>query len=170
MSAYDILTGIQLCMAMAMIAYGIYFRKSRMCRLWWFAGPCVLVAIWAAAVLYYYTEYPFLTTLCFLMAFFLGLGLGLWFKKGLPELTYCRRQHRLRCPPLRTALPVNLFFCLIFASFQAVAYHMPFITHSWLFNEVLGFAPGIGMGWLWGRGLAMLFDIPTRGQQVYKDI
>lgn len=29
MSAYDILTGIQLCMAMAMIAYGIYFRKSR---------------------------------------------------------------------------------------------------------------------------------------------
>ena len=69
MSAYDILTGIQLCMAMAMIAYGIYFRKSRMCRLWWFAGPCVLVAIWAAAVLYYYTEYPFLTTLCFLMAF-----------------------------------------------------------------------------------------------------
>ena len=39
MSAYDILTGIQLCMAMAMIAYGIYFRKSRMCRLWWFAGP-----------------------------------------------------------------------------------------------------------------------------------
>ena len=44
MSAYDILTGIQLCMAMAMIAYGIYFRKSRMCRLWWFAGPCVLVA------------------------------------------------------------------------------------------------------------------------------
>ena len=114
MSAYDILTGIQLCMAMAMIAYGIYFRKSRMCRLWWFAGPCVLVAIWAAAVLYYYTEYPFLTTLCFLMAFFLGLGLGLWFKKGLPELTYCRKQHRLRCPPLRTALPVNLFFCLIF--------------------------------------------------------
>lgn len=91
MSAYDILTGIQLCMAMAMIAYGIYFRKSRMCRLWWFAGPCVLVAIWAAAVLYYYTEYPFLTTLCFLMAFFLGLGLGLWFKKGLPELTYCRK-------------------------------------------------------------------------------
>ena len=72
--------------------------------------------------------------------------------------------------PLRTALPVNLFFCLIFASFQAVAYHMPFITHSWLFNEVLGFAPGIGMGWLWGRGLAMLLDIPTRGQQVYKDI
>lgn len=102
--------------------------------------------------------------------FFLGLGLGLWFKKGLPELTYCRKQHSLRCPPLRTALPVNLFFCLIFASFQAVAYHMPFITHSWLFNEVLGFAPGIGMGWLWGRGLAMLFDIPTRGQQVYKDI
>ena len=66
--------------------------------------------------------------------------------------------------------PTNLFFCLIFASFQAVAYHMPFITHSWLFNEVLGFAPGIGIGWLWGRGLAMLFDIPTRGQQVYKDI
>ena len=83
------------------------------------------------------------------MAFFLGLGLGLWFKKGLPELTYCRKQHRLRCPPLRTALPGNLFFCLIFASFQAVAYHMPFITHSWLFNEVLGFAPGIGIGWLW---------------------
>ena len=57
-----------------------------------------------------------------------------------------------------------------FRSFQAVAYHMPFITHSWLFNEVLGFAPGIGMGWLWGRGLAMLFDIPTRGQQVCSDI
>ena len=145
MSAYDILTGIQLCMAIAMIAYGIYFRKSRTCRLWWFVGPGVLVAIWAAAVLYYYTEYPFLTTLCFLMAFFLGLGLGLWFKKGLPELTYCHKQHRLHCPPFGMALPVHLLFCL-------------------------GFAPGIGVGWLWGRKLAMLFDIPMRGQQVYKDM
>ncbi len=170
MSAYDILTGIQLCMAIAMIAYGIYFRKSRTCRLWWFVGPGVLVAIWAAAVLYYYTEYPFLTTLCFLMAFFLGLGIGLWFKKGLPELTYCHKQHRLHCPPFGMALPVHLLFCLLFASFQAMAYHLPFITHSWLFNEVLGFAPGIGVGWLWGRKLAMLFDIPMRGQQVYKDM
>lgn len=170
MSAYDILTGIQLCMAMAMISYGVYFRKSRACRLWWFAGPSFLVAVWTAAVLYYYTEYPFLTILCFLMAFFLGLGLGLWFKKGLPELTYCREDHLPHCPPFRTALPVNLLFCLLFAAFQAVVYHLPFITHSWLFNEVLGFAPGLGTGLLWGRGLAMLLDIPTRGQQVYKDI
>lgn len=65
---------------------------------------------------------------------------------------------------------MHLLFCLLFASFQAMAYHLPFITHSWLFNEVLGFAPGIGVGWLWGRKLAMLFDIPMRGQQVYKDM
>ena len=83
MSAYDILTGIQLCMMIVMIGYGIFFFKGRTCRIWCFGGPAVLVTFWSAAVVYYYTAYLFLTILCFLMAFFLGLGLGLWFKAGL---------------------------------------------------------------------------------------
>ena len=170
MSAYDILTGIQLCMTVAMVAYGFYFRRARECSVLCFVGPGILAAFWAAAVLYYYTEYPFLTILCFLMAFFLGLGLGLWFKQGLPELTYSRETHRLRCPPQRLALPVNIGFCLLFAAFQASVYHLPFLTHSWFFNEILGFAPGLATGLFWGRGLAVLLDIPMRGQQVYKDI
>ena len=82
MGAYDILTGTQLCMAVAMIAYGFYFKKKRTCRVWYFSGPAWLIAIWSAVVLYYYSEYPFLTILCFLMGFFLGMGIGLWVKKG----------------------------------------------------------------------------------------
>ena len=81
MGAYDILTGTQLCMAVAMIAYGFYFKKKRTCRVWYFSGPAWLIAIWSAVVLYYYSEYPFLTILCFLMGFFLGMGIGLWVKK-----------------------------------------------------------------------------------------
>ena len=104
------------------------------------------------------------------MAFFLGLGLGLWFKAGLPELTYCRARHLLRCPPMPGALPFNILICLAFAAIQAGVYHFPFLMYSWLFNEVLGFVPGLFSGLLWGRGLSMLLDIPTRGQQVYKDI
>ncbi len=82
MGAYDILTGTQLCMAVAMIAYGFYFKKKRTCRVWYFSGPAWLIAIWSAVVLYYYSEYPFLTILCFLMGFFLGMGIGLWVKKA----------------------------------------------------------------------------------------
>lgn len=170
MSAYDILTGIQLCMMIVMIGYGISFFKGRTCRIWCFGGPAVLVTFWSAAVVYYYTAYLFLTILCFLMAFFLGLGLGLWFKAGLPELTYCRARHLLRCPPMPGALLFNILICLAFAAIQAGVYHFPFLMYSWLFNEVLGFVPGLFSGLLWGRGLSMLLDIPTRGQQVYKDI
>lgn len=170
MGAYDILTGAQLCMAVAMIAYGFYFKKKRTCRVWYFSGPAWLIAIWSAVVLYYYTEYPFLTILCFLMGFFLGMGIGLWVKKGLPELTYCRERRRLQCPPMKKVMPAYLIVCVVFASFQIVGYHFSFITHSWFFNEVLGFAPGLCTGLLWGRGIAMLLDIPVRGQQVYKDI
>lgn len=45
MGAYDILTGTQLCMAVAMIAYGFYFKKKRTCRVWYFSGlaDCHLV-------------------------------------------------------------------------------------------------------------------------------
>lgn len=46
MGAYDILTGTQLCMAVAMIAYGFYFKKKRTCRVWYFSGPAWLIAIW----------------------------------------------------------------------------------------------------------------------------
>lgn len=53
MGAYDILTGTQLCMAVAMIAYGFYFKKKRTCRVWYFSGPAWLIAIWSAVVLYY---------------------------------------------------------------------------------------------------------------------
>ena len=45
MGAYDILTGTQLCMAVAMIAYGFYFKKKRTCRVWYFSGPAWLIAI-----------------------------------------------------------------------------------------------------------------------------
>lgn len=76
MSAYDILTGIQLCMMIVMIGYGIFFFKGRTCRIWCFGGPAVLVTFWSAAVVYYYTAYLFLTILCFLMAFFSGPGAG----------------------------------------------------------------------------------------------
>ena len=127
MSAYDILTGIQLCMMIAMIGYGIFFFRGRTCPIWCFGGPAVLVTLWSAAVLYYYTAYLFLTILCFLMAFFLGLGLGLWFKTGLPELTYCQQRHLLRCPPMPRALLFNILLCLAFAAIQAGVYHFPFL-------------------------------------------
>ena len=127
MGAYDILTGTQLCMAVAMIAYGFYFKKKRTCRVWYFSGPAWLIAIWSAVVLYYYSEYPFLTILCFLMGFFLGMGIGLWVKKGLPELTYCRERRRLQCPPMKKAMPAYLIVCIVFASFQIVGYHFSFI-------------------------------------------
>ena len=68
------------------------------------------------------------------------------------------------------ALPFNILICLAFAAIQAGVYHFPFLMYSWLFNEVLGVVPGLFSGLLWGRGLSMLLDIPTRGQQVYKDI
>lgn len=58
--------------------------------------------------------------------FFLGLGLGLWFKAGLPELTYCRARHLLRCPPMPGALPFNILICLAFAAIQAGVYHFRF--------------------------------------------
>lgn len=59
MGAYDILTGTQLCMAVAMIAaYGFYFKRNERAA-WYFSCPAWLIAIWSAVVLYYYSEYPF---------------------------------------------------------------------------------------------------------------
>ena len=137
-----------------MIAYGIYFWKSRMCRLW-FAAPASWLPSGSGCIILLYgislttsvSSWPF-------PAWVWACGS----RRDLPtDLLPQARQPSLSA--LRTALPVNLFFCLIFASFQAVAYHMPFITHSWLFNEV--WALRRASAWAGcGDGLAMLFDIP----------
>lgn len=158
-SAYDLLTGIQLCMAIVMLAYGVYFQKKRTCSLLFFSSPYFLMLFWAGAVIYYYSEYLFLTLLCFLMAFFLGLGMVLWLKKGLPVLHYEAKKRLLSCPPLRMALFFSFLFILLFSGIQAGIYHFPFLNHSWLFNEGLGFVPGVCLGYFWGRGLAMILAL-----------
>lgn len=159
MSAYDVLTGIQLCMALVLIAYALYFQKKRTCSLLFFHGPYVLSVVWAGAVIYYYSEYLFLTLLCFLMAFFLGLGVVLWLKKGLPVLHYDQKAGKLICPPLRMASVFTVLFILLFGLIQAGIYRFPFLNHVWLFNEGLGFVPGFCLGYFWGRGLAMLLRL-----------
>lgn len=86
------------------------------------------------------------------MGFFLGMGIGLWVKKGLPELTYCRERRRLQCPPMKKAMPAYLIICIVFASFQFVGYH-------WFIVLLESFW---GLGWIAAACIAYFF-IPVYG-------
>lgn len=56
---------------------------------------------------------------------------------------------------------MHVFFLLsitvVLAGIQCLVFYMPLLVHSWLFNELLGFIPGLGIGFLLGNLFAAFF-------------
>ena len=64
--------------------------------------------------------------------------------------------YMIQCPPLLLAPVILVAAVLLFGGIQFAAYVFPFFSQSWIFNEMIGFIPGIFLGFLWGRIICML--------------
>jgi hypothetical protein len=55
---------------------------------------------------------------------------------------------------------------ILFGGIQTVIYFIPFLNHflnhSWLFNELVGFIPGIFIGGLWGKLVSIVWTAQIR--------
>ena len=50
-----------------------------------------------------------------------------------------------------------LGIAIVLAGIQCLVFYMPLLVHSWVFNELLGFIPGLGIGFLLGNLFAAFF-------------
>ena len=50
-----------------------------------------------------------------------------------------------------------LVITVVLSGIQCLVFYMPLLVHSWLFNELLGFIPGLGIGFLLGNLFTAFF-------------
>ncbi|MCH4167028.1 MAG: hypothetical protein LKF74_06680 [Megasphaera sp.] len=166
-NAYDMLTGIQIALLVILFVYACFFQKERWCSVATFITPYVLVLVWSALVVGYFTEFVFLSVLWFLLGFFIGLGLVLYFRSSLPDMEYCPEHLRVKIPRIKEAPLCLSLFTLLATGLQQGVYVCPFIIHSWVFNELLGLIPGFLTGIVWGQMISMLFLAQLKRIKVY---
>lgn len=166
-NAYDMLTGVQFVMILVLFTYTCFFQRDRWCSISTFIIPYILLFVWNVIVISYFTEFLFLSVLWLLLGFFIGLGVIFYFRSRLPAMEYCPEHLAVKVPSLRIApLCLSLFTCLAVGLQQGV-YYYPFVVHSWIFNELLGFIPGIFLGLIWGQMISMLFLAQLTRIKVY---
>lgn len=156
MNPYDILTGFQVVMIIILSAYTCYFQKQRQCMPFIIIVPCLLFSVWGGGVIYYFSMFLALSILWFLLGGLIGAGIAVYCRRRFPVLVGRRDALWLQCPKFFWAPVILLLAVLLFWGIQGAVYYYPSLIRLWLFNELLGFIPGIFLEFLWGRVLAML--------------
>ncbi|WP_083615821.1 hypothetical protein [Megasphaera cerevisiae] len=159
---YDMVTGIQLCFVIVLFCFTCFFYKERCCTIFTLLYPCFLFSVWAGAVSFYFAGYFFLSVLWFLLGFLIGLGVAAYFQCGELAVKHCPGKIRIRCPALKMAPLLLSIAVILFGGIQTVIYFIPFLNHSWLFNELVGFIPGIFIGGLWGKLVSIVWTAQIR--------
>lgn len=167
MNAYDMLTGLQIVFIVVLFAYACFFQKERWSSVTTFVIPYVLFLSWSAIVVACFTEFVFLSVLWFLVGFFIGLGVVLYFRSSLPDMEYCPEHLRVKIPRIKEAPLCLSLFTLLSIGLQQGIYFRPFVVYSWIFNELLGLIPGFLAGIVWGQMISMLFLAQLKRITVY---
>lgn len=162
---YDILTGFQLIMISALFAYACYFQRKRECMPFVIIVPYIGFFIWSIGVIYYFAVFFALAILWMLLGSLLGAGISVYFRRCFPQLRVLEDGYNIQCPPLLLAPVIWIAACVLFGGIQVISYMSPFLSQSWLFNEMIGFIPGIFLGFLWGRIIYMLAKAQTASRE-----
>ncbi len=155
-NSYNLLTGFQIIAAAVLLIYACYFQKERQCMPFIIVAPYILFLLWGCVIICYFSMFLALSALWFLLGGLLGLAVAVYCRKWFPTLQAFRDNSLIQCPKLLLAPAILLLAAVLFAGTQVAVYYFPFLTYFWWFNELLGFVPGVFLGWLWGRVLAML--------------
>ena len=128
---FDSLTVFQICMVIFTAVFTFRYQHGSGENLQHFLPVPVLYTIWSCVVIYYYSDFFFMTILWFLLGNFLGVGAAFLLRR--------------------------LIIRLCNAGIQCLAFFEPLRIHSWVFNELLGFIPGLTIGCLWGMLFVAFF-------------
>lgn len=169
MNSYDLLTGFQAAAAVALSIYAAYFQKERHCMPFVIILPYILFLLWGGVIIYYFSMFLALSVLWFLLGGLVGLAVAAYCSRYFPDLQVHKHDSALQCPPLLLAPAAVFLAVLLFGGIQGAVYYIPFLTHFWLFNELLGFIPGVFLGILWGRILSMLAKAQLAGSEMDMD-
>lgn len=153
---YDILTGFQIVMASILFAYACYFQRQRNCMPFVIVLPYIGFLIWGIGIIYYFAVFFALAILWLLLGGLFGAGMAVYLRRHFPLLHVLEDGCMIQCPPLALAPVIFVAAASLFGGIQGMAYISPFLSQSWLFNEMIGFIPGIFLGFLWGRVICML--------------
>ena len=141
--AYDVLTGFQIIMAGILFTYACYFQRPRNCMPFVIVIPYIVFLLWGIGIIYYFAVFFALAVLWFLLGGLFGAGISVYFRRRFPLMQVLEDGYMIQCPPLLLAPVILVAAVLLFGGIQFAAYVFPFFSQSWIFNEMIGFIPGM---------------------------
>lgn len=152
-NAYDLLTGIQLCMILVFLVVAFQFWTHQHFSVILAASMPLLYVIWGAALIYYFSSFLYLTLLWTLLGLLVGIVISVYFRSRFPKLLYYPHEHIVACTGAKAIS--FFFFATIFAAccLQIFLYNSFDSVYYWVFNEGLGLGIGAFIGlFLGGAG------------------
>lgn len=157
LTGFDALTGFQICMVIFLSVFSFRYRKHCSENLAYFLPVPVLYILWACVVIYYFADFFFMAVLWFLLGNFLSVGIAVLLRKKMRRFYHEQAGGEFYYPCAGCMFLFLLGIAIVLAGIQCLVFYMPLLVHSWVFNELLGFIPGLGIGFLLGNLFAAFF-------------
>ena len=157
LTSFDTLTGFQICMVIFLSVFSFRYRKHCSENLAYFLPVPVLYILWACVVIYYFADFFFMAVLWFLLGNFLSVGIAVLLRKKMRRFYHEQEGGEFHYPCAGCMFLFLLGIAIVLAGIQCLVFYMPLLVHSWVFNELLGFIPGLGIGFLLGNLFAAFF-------------
>lgn len=154
---FDSLTVFQICMVIFTAVFTFRYQHGSGENLQHFLPVPVLYTIWSCVVIYYYSDFFFMTILWFLLGNFLGVGAAFLLRRLIIRLCNEQMEGMFYYPRLAVMMVFLIIETTVLAGIQCLAFFEPLRIHSWVFNELLGFIPGLTIGCLWGMLFVAFF-------------
>ena len=98
-----------------------------------------------------------MAVLWFLLGNFLSVGIAVLLRKKMRRFYHEQAGGEFYYPCAGCMFLFLLGIAIVLAGIQCLVFYMPLLVHSWVFNELLGFIPGLGIGFLLGNLFAAFF-------------
>ena len=98
-----------------------------------------------------------MAVLWFLLGNFLSVGIAVLLRKKMRRFYHEQAEGEFYYPCAGCMFLFLLGITIVLAGIQCLVFYMPLLVHSWVFNELLGFIPGLGIGFLLGNLFAAFF-------------